>query len=114
MRASERWFNGVAVIDLSGTLTGAYPSPLKDAVCRMVRGGETRIVVNLREVSYIDSGGLGLLVACYTRASRADATIVLANPSPRIYELLLVTNLITIFDIFDSEAEAIASFAVAA
>jgi anti-sigma B factor antagonist len=80
----------------------------------MVRGGETRIVVNLREVNYIDSGGLGLLVACYTRASRADATIVLATPSSRIYELLLVTNLITIFDIFDSEAEAIASFAVAA
>ena len=114
MRVAERWFNGVAVIDLAGVIMGAYPSPVKDAVCRMVRGGETRIVVNLSEVTYIDSGGLGQLVACYTRATRADATIVLANPSPRVYELLLVTNLMSIFDIFDSEAEAIASFAVAA
>lgn len=114
MRVAERWFNGVAVIDLTGTLTGEHPSPLKDAVCRMVRSGETHIVVNLRDVRSIDSGGLGLLVSCYTRATRADATIVLANASARIYELLLVTNLISIFDVFDSEPEAIASFAVAA
>lgn len=114
MGVRERWFNGVAVIDLGGMLTGSYPSQLKDAVCRMVRAGETRLVINLRDVTYIDSSGLGLLVACYTRATRSDATIVLANPSPRIYELLLITNLISIFHVFDSEAEAIASFAVAA
>ena len=114
MRVGERWFNGVAVIDLAGALTGAYPSTLRDAVCRMVRAGETRLVINLREVTSVDSGGLGLLVACYTRATRADATVVLAGPSPRIYELLVVTNLLSIFDVFDSDSEAIASFAAAA
>ena len=114
MAVRERWFNGVAVIDLDGMLAGSCPSPLKDAVCRMVRMGETRLVINLRDVTYIDSSGLGVLVACYTRATRSEATIVLANASPRIYELLLITNLISIFDVFDSEAEAIASFAVAA
>jgi anti-sigma B factor antagonist len=95
-------------------MTGVHPNPVKDAVCRRVRAGETRIVVNLGEASSIDSGGLGVLVACYTRATRADATIVLANPSSRVYELLRVTNLISIFTVFDSEADAIASFAVAA
>ena len=114
MRVGERWFNGVAVIDVAGALTASCPNLLKNAVCRMVRGGESRIVINLREVPSIDSGGLGLLVACYTRATRAEATIVLAAPSPRIYELLAITNLISIFDVFDSDAEAIASFAVAA
>lgn len=114
MRVGERWFNGVAVIDVAGGLTGSCPSLLKDALCRMVRAGETRIVINLRDVTSIDSSGLGLLVACYTRATRVDATIVLATPSPRIYELLMITNLISIFDVFDSDSEAIASFAVAA
>ena len=114
MRVRERWFNGVAVIDVAGALSGAYPSPLKDAVCRMVRKGETRIIINLRGVAHVDSAGLGLLVACYTRATRADATIVLADATPRLYELLSMTKLLSIFDIFDTESEAIASFAVAA
>jgi anti-anti-sigma factor len=114
MLVRERLFNGVAVIEVAGALSGAYPSPLKEAVCRVVRRGETRIIVNLREVNAIDSAGLGLLVACYTRATRGDATIVLAEVRPRIYELLGVTNMLSIFAVFDTESEAIASFAVAA
>jgi anti-sigma B factor antagonist len=114
MRVGERWVNGVAVIDVAGAITAAYPSPLKDLVCKLVRRGDAGIVVNLRDVAYIDSSGLGLLVSCYTRATRGEVTIVLANASPRVYELLAVTNLLTIFDIYDSEADALASFAVAA
>ena len=114
MRVRERYFNGVAVVEVAGALTGAYPSPLKEAVCRAVRRGESRIIVNLREVNAIDSAGLGVLVACYTRATRGDAAIVLAEVTPRIYELLGVTNLFSIFEVFDTESEAIASFAVAA
>ena len=114
MRVGERWVNGVAIIDVAGAVTGSYPSPLKDVVCKLVRRGDANIVVNLQDVAYIDSAGLGLLVSCYTRASRGDATIVLASPRPRICELLAVTNLLTIFDVYDSEAEALASFPVAA
>ena len=114
MRVRERLFNGVAVIELVGALSGTYPCPLKEAVCRLVRRGESRIIVNLRDAEGIDSAGLGLLVACYTRATRADAAIVLAEVSPRIYELLCVTNLLSIFEVYDTESEAIASFAVAA
>jgi anti-sigma B factor antagonist len=114
MRVRERYFNGVAVIEVTGALTGAYPSPLKESVCRVVRRGELRIIVNLRDVNAIDSAGLGLLVASYTRATRADAAIVLTEVSPRLYELLGVTNLLSIFEVFDTESEAIASFAVAA
>ena len=114
MHVRERWSKGVAIVDLAGTLTCLHPNALKDAVSKLVRRGEKHIVLNLRDVTYVDSGGLGLLVSCYTRATNAEATIALANASPRVYELLSVTNVLTIFDLFDSEAEAAASFAAAA
>jgi anti-sigma B factor antagonist len=114
MHVRERLSKGVAFIDISGTITCLYPNALKDAVSKLVRRGQKSIVLNLRDVTYVDSAGLGLLVSCYTRATHADATIALANASPRVYELLLVTNVLTIFDLFDSEAEAAASFAAAA
>lgn len=114
MQLRERWMNGVAVVDVAGSVTGGHPSPLKEGVGKLVRLGVRRIILNLREVTYLDSAGLGELVSCYTRATHNDATIVLANADQRVRDLLEMTNLLTIFDIFDSEADAIASFAVAA
>jgi anti-sigma B factor antagonist len=114
MQVRERWMNEVAVIDVAGSVTGGHPSPLKEAVGKLVRLGVRRIILNLREVTYLDSAGLGELVSCYTRATHSDATIVLTDVGPRVHELLEMTNILTIFDIFDSEAEAIASVAVAA
>jgi anti-sigma B factor antagonist len=114
MQVRERLTKGVAIVELVGTLTSLYPNVLKEVVGKLVRRGEKRIVLNLQGVTYVDSAGLGLLVSCYTRATHADATIALANASPRVYEVLSVTNLLTIFDLFDSESEATASLAPAA
>ena len=72
-------------------------------------------MLNLQGVTYVDSAGLGVLrVVLHTRATHADPTIALANASPRVYGVLSVTNLLTIFDLFDSESEATASLAPAA
>jgi anti-sigma B factor antagonist len=114
MLLKERTLNGATVIDVFGTLNATHPQRLKDLVSKVVRRGEKHIVLNLRGLEHSDSAGLGELVACYTRATDSDATIALADAKPRIRELLAVTNLLTIFNVFDCEADAIRSFAVAA
>lgn len=111
MLVTERILNGVAVLDVVGTLTGSEQGRVKKSVTNLVIRGDKRIVLNLRGLTFIDSVGLGELVSCYTRATRADATIALANVDPRVHYLLEVTKVLILFDTFDSEAAAAAGFA---
>jgi anti-sigma B factor antagonist len=115
MRIGERLIGGVAVVDLAGKLTLTDgPGLVKDVVTSLVFRGHRQIVLNLAGVGYIDSSGLGELVACHLTAARAGGAIKLANAGPRVLDLLILTKLLTIFEAHPSEESAIMSFAGAA
>jgi anti-sigma B factor antagonist len=112
MEISERKVGGVTVVDISGKLVASDQlGRLKDKVPSLVFQGEKQIVLNLANVSYMDSSGLGEMVACHGSATRAGGEIKLANTGKKIKDLLIMTRLYTVFDAHDTEAEAIKSFA---
>jgi anti-sigma B factor antagonist len=105
---------GIVVVDCSGRIVFGEESSLLREKVKEALSKNNRIVLNLAEISYIDSGGLGTLVALRTSAQIAGGTIKLANLTKRVGDLLQVTKLLTVFDVFDSEAEAVESFREAA
>jgi anti-sigma B factor antagonist len=111
LKLNERKLSdGIVVLDCAGRLVfGEETSALRDKV-KSVLGPGARIVLSLADVTYIDSGGLGILVALYTTARNADASIKLARLTKRVGDLLQVTKLLTVFDVYDSEEEAVNSF----
>lgn len=112
MRISERHVGGVTVLDLIGKLTLTDgPGRVKDKVTSLVYQGHRQIVLNLAEVTYVDSSGLGELVACHLTAERSAGCIKLANAGYRMQDLLVLTKLLTIFESHRSEAAALESFA---
>lgn len=111
IKIEERLVGRVTVLDLVGRLTidqGAQR--LKDKINSLLAQGRTQIVLNLKDVPYIDSGGLGQLVASYGSVMKATGRLKLLNVSSRNHDLLSITRLVTVFDSFDSEAEAVGSF----
>ena len=114
LKLATRTKDGILVVDCKGRIVfGEESSLLRDTVKKAV-SENNRIVLNLGEVNYIDSGGLGTLVALRTSAQNAGGTIKLANLTKRVGDLLQVTKLLTVFDVYNSEAEAIESFRKAA
>ncbi len=110
LKLSVRNMNGIAVVDATGRIVfGDESASLRDTVKRVISENK-RIVLNLGEVTYIDSGGLGTLVSLYTTARSAGGTIKLASLTKRVGDLLQVTKLLTVFDVFDSEKQALDSF----
>ena len=108
---TERPVGRVTVLDLVGRLTidrGAQH--LKDKINSLIAQDRTLIVLNLKDVPYIDSGGLGQLVASFGSVMRAKGVLKLMNISSRNHDLLSITALVTLFESFDSEAEAVQSF----
>jgi anti-sigma B factor antagonist len=103
----------VTVLDLSGKLT-VYQGvePLLETVDRFLHGGSSKILINLDDVPYIDSAGIGALVTCYKRSTDRSAILKLLNPKKRVFDLLHVTKLDSIFECFHEEQAAIASFAI--
>jgi anti-sigma B factor antagonist len=112
MRITERRVGDVTVLAVSGrlTLTDA-PGRVKETVKRLVGEGQKQIVLNMAEVTYVDSSGLGELVAAYLSATRGGGTVKLANAGHRTQDLLVLTKLLTVFESHDSESAAIESFA---
>lgn len=111
MTITERQAGPVTVLALSGKLTLDDAGQLKGKVTDLLSGGKKQIVVNLGEVSYIDSSGLGELVSCHTTATREKGKVKLSNVGKKGVELLVITKLNMVFDVHDSESAAIASFA---
>jgi anti-sigma B factor antagonist len=110
LRMSTRQVDGVLVVDCSGRLVfGEESASLRDTV-KKVLAESPKVVLNLREVNYIDSGGLGTLVSLYTTARNAGGAVKLARLSQRVGDLLQVTKLLTIFEVFDDEEVAAQSF----
>ncbi len=112
MQIAERSVGAVKILDLSGpiTLTKGTDQLLKDKVHSLVHQGDTHILVNLGGVTMMDSAGLGELVGAYTTVTRAGGSMKLVNLTKRLEDLLSITKLLTVFDAYDSEQEALASF----
>lgn len=111
MDISKRRVGDVTILDLNGKLTiGAGAEVLRDTVASVVFQEERKILLNLAGVPYMDSGGLGELVRCSWVASKASGSVKLVNLTSKITDLLAITKLSNVFDTFDSESEALASF----
>ena len=106
--------DGVLVVDCIGRIVFGDESSLIRETVKKAISENNRIVLNLGEISYIDSGGLGTLVGLRTSAQNAGGTIKLTNLTKRVGDLLQVTKLLTVFDVYNSEAEAVESFRKAA
>ena len=115
MQIEERAVGDVVVLDLKGKVTlGEGDELLKDKVNSLVNQGHKKIVLNLADVPYIDSAGLGEVVRTYTTVSRQGGRLTLLNLTKRITDLLSITKLLTVFETFDSENEAVRSFSASA
>jgi anti-sigma B factor antagonist len=110
LRLSTRTINDVLILDCNGRIVfGEESAILRDTV-RDLMAQHKQIVLNLGGVNYIDSGGLGTLVALYTTAHKAGASIKLTNLTQRVGDLLQVTKLLTVFEVYDNEEQALQSF----
>ena len=109
MRARE--VGSVTILDLSGKLSGAWPVKLEDKIDDVVKEGHHQVLLNLKNVSYVDSAGLGTLLAKQTSVQKLGGALRLANLTSTVRDLLTVTKLVTVFDTFESEEEALESFA---
>lgn len=111
MKIEERAVGGVTILDLSGKmLIGEGDELLREKINGLVEDGTSKIVLNLAEVPYVDSAGLGEIVRCYTTVSRKDGQLKLLNLTKRIHDLLSITKLLTVFETYDDEKEAVSSF----
>jgi anti-sigma B factor antagonist len=115
LKVTKRTVDGILVVQGNGRIVfGEESSLLRDEIKKAIADGNKRIVLNLGEVSYIDSGGLGTLVALHTTAHNAGGTIKLASLTRRVGDLLQVTKLATVFEVHDSEYDALEAFRTAA
>ena len=111
MEIVERTVSDVTVLDLKGKMTlGEGDELLKDKINSLLAAGKKKLLLNLESVPYIDSAGLGEVVRTYTTVSRQGGSLKLLNLTKRIEDLLSITKLLTVFETFDSEADAIKSF----
>ena len=111
LRMSDRDVNGVTVIEIEGRIVlGEESNSFREKVKSLLAAGKKKIVLNLANVSYIDSAGLGTLVATFHSSRSQGATLKLANLGQKFKEVLQVTKLMTVFDTYENETEAINSF----
>jgi anti-sigma B factor antagonist len=114
MHIEERPAGDVIVLDLKGKMTlGEGDELLKDKINSLVQQGRRKVVLNLEGVPYIDSAGLGEIVRTYTTISRQGGSMKLLNLTKRITDLLSITKLLTVFETYDNEADAVRSFSSA-
>ncbi len=112
MKTSNRQVDGITVVDMSGRITlGEGSVILRDTIRDLVGKGQKKILLNLGDVTYIDSSGIGELVSAFTAVRREGGELKLLNLTKKVHDLLQITKLYTVFDIKDDEAAAIKSFA---
>jgi len=112
VKLSTRQVGDVTVIDVAGRITlGEGSSTLRDALRELVKGNHKDILLNLKDVSYIDSSGIGELVSAYTTITNVGGHLKLLGLTHRVKDLLQITKLYTVFDIHEEEAHAVRSFA---
>lgn len=112
LKISSRQVDGVGVVELSGRIVlGEESNAMREQIKGMLAAGQKKIVLNLADVSYIDSAGLGALVAAHHSARTQGASLKLAHLGQKFQEILQVTKLLTVFEVHDTEAAAVHSFA---
>ncbi len=113
MPIEERTSGAVTILDLSGKVTlGAGDTMLKDKIHSLLYQGRKNVLLNLGQVQSLDSAALGEIVSAYTTMTREGGTVKLLNLTTRVQNLLAITKLLTVFDTYDNEAEALRSFKV--
>src|SRR3954462_6262690 len=111
MKASNRQVDGITVVDLSGRITlGEGSVVLRDTLRDLLAKGEKSLLLNLGDVTYIDSSGIGELVSAFTTVRNQGGELKLLNLTKKVHDLLQITKLYTVFDVKDDEATAIQSF----
>ena len=111
MKATIRQVNSVTVVDLSGRITlGEGCSQLRELIRDLLSKGHNKMLLNLADVTYIDSSGIGELVSGFTAVSNAGGQLKLLNLTKKVHDLLQITKLLTVFDVHEDEATAISSF----
>ncbi len=111
MKTSTRQVSGVTIVDLSGRITlGEGSVLLRDIVRDLVTKGQRKILLNLGDVTYIDSSGIGELVSAFTTVRNQGGELKLLNLTKKVHDLLQITKLYTVFDVKDDEAAAVAAF----
>jgi len=111
MKSTTRQIDGVSIVDLSGRITlGEGSTMLRDIVRDMIAKGNKNILLNLGDVTYIDSSGIGELVSAFTTVRNGGGELKLLNLTKKVHDLLQITKLYTVFDIKDDETSAIQSF----
>jgi anti-sigma B factor antagonist len=114
MKLSTRQVDGITILDLSGRIVlGEGSVQLRDAVKELINKGQKRILLNLSDVNYIDSSGLGELVSAFTSVKNAGGELKLLGLTKKVKDLLQITKLYTVFDVRDDEASAISAFSAA-
>jgi anti-sigma B factor antagonist len=112
LKVHTREVSGITVLDLNGKITlGEEDTILRDAIRAQITQGAQKILLNLADVTYIDSAGLGELTGAFTSMKNRNGQLKLLNLTKRVHDLLQITKLYTVFDVFDDEKEAIGSFA---
>src|SRR5512142_3573879 len=115
MQIQEREVNDVTILDIHGKLTlGEGDELLRDKINSLVHQGRKKILLNLADVPYIDSAGLGEIVRTYTTVSRQGGSLKLLGLTKRITDLLSITKLLTVFETYESESDAVRSFSASA
>jgi anti-sigma B factor antagonist len=111
MKASTRQVDGITIVDLSGRITlGEGSVVLRDTIKDLLGKGQKKILLNLGDVSYIDSSGIGELVSAFTSVRNQGGELKLLNLTKKVHDLLQITKLYTVFDVKDDEATAISAF----
>jgi anti-sigma B factor antagonist len=111
MQIAERESGAVTILDLAGKVTlGDGDTLLKDKLHSLLHQGKKDVLLNLAQVSYVDSAGLGAIVSAYTTMTREGGSLKLSNVTKKLQDLLSITKLLTVFETFDSEDEAIRSY----
>ena len=111
LKADNRQVDGVAIVDLTGRIVlGEATTTLREVLQNLASQGQKKILLNLSEVSYIDSSGLGALVSGYTTITGQSGQLKLLNLTAKVKDLLQITKLLTVFEVFTDEASAVRSF----
>jgi len=111
LKATNRIVDGVTVLDLSGRIVlGDGSDTLRESLRDLVSRGQKKVLLNLADVNYIDSSGLGALVSGYTSLASQQGQLKLLNLTKKVHDLLQITKLLTVFEVFDNENAAIQSF----
>jgi len=111
LNIKERHAGDVTIMDLDGEVRiGDSATALRSAIRNLVAGGSNKLLLNLAGVRYIDSSGIGELIANYTTVGRSGGQLKLLNLTEKVQDLLVITKLLTVFDVYDDESEALSSF----